>query len=193
VPPPTVPIPTPSAPPAATQALPPASTIRPPDVVVTRTAAFGGSGGAPFDDADDNVERLPISAIEIVENLNPADQTQRIIGSLRVRWGNMFGPKRGGMGPYAQTPHLVQFAAGEKISRIDVNWMSYNFPTSNNRPPQWVAGLAIRTDARVYQFGNMKFGPVNQCLLAHGETLLGFFGHAGSYIDQVGCVIGKTK
>lgn len=161
--------------------------------VITRSAPFGGNGGAPFDDTNENPEHLPISALKIVENLSPGDTTQRIIGSLQAQWGDQVGPLHGGKGPFAQPAQLVKFATDEKIGRVDVNWRSYQYPTSDNTPPQWIAGLAIWTDSRVYTFGEMTSGTTNQCILAYGEILLGFFGRSGSYIDQIGCIIGKAK
>jgi Jacalin-like lectin domain len=163
------------------------------EFTIEKSGPFGGSGGAAFDDTDENTNHLPISALKIIQNLNPGDTTQRIIGGLQVQWGDKDGPLHGGRGPYAQPAELIQFAKDEKIGRIDVNWMSYHFPTSDNAPPQWVAGLAIWTDVRVYTFGNMTSGTTNQCILAYGETLLGFFGRSGSYIDQIGCIKGKAK
>jgi hypothetical protein len=177
-------------PPATTPSLPPISL---PAFVIKRSAGFGGDGGSPFDDTDENPNHLQISAVRVIENLNPADTTQPIIGGLQVRWGDRFGSRHGGKGPYKQPLEMIAFGTGEKIGRVDVNWMSYNYPTSNNKPPQWVAGLAIWTDSRVYKFGNMTFGPTDKCILQYGEILLGFFGRSGSYIDQVGCVIGKRK
>jgi hypothetical protein len=171
--------------PAAPAAAPPAPR---PAFVIRRTEAFGGTGGAAFDDIEENPDHLPVTGIRIVENLNPADTKQRIIGGLQVRWGDKFGPMHGGKGPYAQPPQLVEFAPREKIGRVDVNWMTYRFPTSNNVPPQWVAGLVIGTDTRFYSFGDVSFGPSNQCLLGYGEVLLGFLGRSGSYIDALGCV-----
>jgi hypothetical protein len=158
---------------------------------IRRGPAFGANGGSAFDDADENPERRQISSLTIVVNLNPGDQSQRIIGSLQTRWGDKSGPLHGGKGPYAQPAQVVQLRSDERIGRVDVNWMSYHYPTPN--PPQWVAGLAIWTDVSVYNFGDMSFGPTDQCVLAHGETLIGFFGRSGSYIDQIGCIIGKSK
>jgi TIR domain len=185
-----------AAPPVAVPAAPPvlqSVSVPSAEFVIRKSAAFGGTGGSPFDDTDENANHLPISALKVVENLNPADTNQRIIGSLQVQWGDKFGPSHGGKGPYAQPADLIEFAKDEKIGRVDVNWMPYHFSTSNNAPPQWIAGLAIWTDSRVYNFGNMTFGPTNQCILAYGEILLGFFGRSGSYIDQIGCIIGKAK
>jgi hypothetical protein len=184
--------PVPSAAPAAPLTFQPVS-LPHAEFMVRRSVAFGGSGGSPFDDATENANHLPISAIRVVENLNPADKTQRIIGSLQIRWGDKYGQLHGGKGPYAQPAELIEFATNEKIGRIDVNWMSYRFPTSNNAPPQWIAGLAVWTDAKVYHFGDWTFGPTNKCILEYGDLLLGFFGRSGSYIDQIGCVIGKAK
>jgi hypothetical protein len=161
------------------------------EFTIEKSGPFGGPGGAAFDDTDENANHLPISALKVIENLNPGDTTQRIIGGLQVQWGDKFGPLHGGRGPYAQPAALIQFAKDEKIGRVEVNWMSYRFPTSP--APQWVAGLKIWTDSRVYTFGNMTSGTINQCILAYGETLLGFFGRSGSYIDQVGCIKGKAK
>jgi hypothetical protein len=191
---PVAPTPLAPAPAAPAPAAPTGTASAPnPEFTIRRTAAFGGSGGAAFDDTSENRGRLPISAIRVVENLNPADTKQRILGSLQVRWGEQFGVVHGGKGPNAQPAQFVEFSPDEKVGRVDVNWMPYHFPTSNNVPPQWVAGLAIWTDSRVYSFGDMTFGPSNQCTLAYGEILLGFYGRSGSFIDQIGCVIGTPK
>jgi hypothetical protein len=132
-----------------------------------------------------------VSSIAIVVDRNPQDATQPIIGGLRLKWGNLIGPLHGGTGPYAQPAMVVEFERNEKIGRVDVNSMSYHYEPGP--PPLWIAGLAIWTDLRVYKFGDMTFGPTNQCILDYGEVLLGFFGRSGRYIDQVGCVIGKPK
>jgi hypothetical protein len=163
-----------------------------PKFAVTRTAGFGGNGGAAFDDLEANADVLPVSAVTVGVNLNPADQSQRIIGALQIQWGGKTGPMHGGMGPLAQPVSMLNLA-NEKIGRVDINWGPYHFPTSDNKPPQWVAGLQIWTDVRVYAFGDVKLGHTSQCILADKEVLLGFFGRSGSYIDQLGCIIGKPK
>jgi hypothetical protein len=180
-PPPAVPEPAPQ---------PPSAPAR--EFVITKSAAFGGNGGAAFDDTDWNANHLPISALNIVGDLNPADTTQRIIGGLQVQWGDKLGPLHGGKGPLAQPGTVVRLAKDEKIGRVDVSSAHYHYPTANE-PPQWIAGLEIWTDVRVYTFGDMKLGLTNQCVLAYGEILLGFFGRSGSYIDQIGCITGKAK
>jgi hypothetical protein len=182
----------PTAPPWASENQPPVLSARP-GMAIKRTAAFGGSGGFSFDDASDNVHGLPISAIRVVENFNPGNTAQRIIGSIQLRWGSQAGVIRGGRGPNPQPAKTVEFAPDERIGRVDINWMSYEFPTDNNVKPVWVAGLAIWTDRRVYSFGNMTFGPTDQCILGTGDVLLGFHGRAGSYIDQIGCVVETRK
>jgi hypothetical protein len=164
-----------------------------PDMVLRRTAAFGGSGGFSFDDASENPRGLPISAIRVVENFNPANAAQRIIGSIQFRWGSQAGAVHGGRGPNPQPAKTVEFAPDERIGRVDINWMPYEFPTDNNVKPIWIAGLSIWTDKRVYSFGNTTFGPTDQCLLGVGDVLLGFHGRSGSYIDQIGCVVGTRK
>ena len=180
-PPPTVPEPAPQPPSAPA-----------PEFMITKSAAFGGSGGAAFDDTDWNANHLPISVLNIVGDLNPADTTQRIIGGLQVQWGDKVGPLHGGKGPLAQPGTVVRFGKDEKIGRVDVSSARYHYPTANV-PAQWIAGLEIWTDVRVYTFGDMKLGLTNQCVLAYGEILLGFFGRSGSYIDQIGCIMGKAK
>ncbi len=97
----------------------------------------------------------------------------------------------GNKGPLAQPATVVKFDRDEKIGRVDVNSRSFHYPA--DPPPQWIAGLQIWTDTRVYTFGDMASGPTDQCVLAYGEVLLGFFGRSGSYIDQIGCIIGKAK
>lgn len=164
-----------------------------PQLFIMRSAGFGGNGGVAFDELDFNVARSPVSMLSVGINLNPADQSQRVVGSLQVYWGGNFGPLHGGKGPLAQPATQVSFASGEKIGRVDINWGPYHYPTSDNAPPQWVAGLQIWTDIRVYAFGDMKLGYTSQCVLANKEVLLGFFGRAGSYIDQLGCIIGKYE
>jgi TIR domain-containing protein/jacalin-like lectin domain-containing protein len=163
-----------------------------PGFVIRRSAAFGGDGGAGFDDLSWNTNQLQISGLNIMVNLNPADTAQRIIGGLQEQWGDQSGPLHGGKGPFAQPATVIRFDPDEKIGRVDVNTRSYHFPGANP-PPQWIAGLKVWTDTRVYTFGDMTFGPTNQCILAAGEVLLGFFGRSGSYIDQIGCIIGAAK
>lgn len=186
-------VPAPQAPQWASDAQPPPALSARPGMAVRRTAAFGGSGGFSFDDASDNVKGLPISAIRVVENFNPGNTAQRIIGSIQLRWGSQASVIHGGRGPNPQPAKTVEFAPDERIGRVDINWMPYDFPTDNNVKPVWIAGLAIWTDRRVYSFGNMTFGPTDQCLLGTGDVLLGFHGRAGSYIDQIGCVVETRK
>jgi hypothetical protein len=162
------------------------------EFVIAKSAPFGGNGGSAFDDTDWNANRLPISALNIIVNLNPADNTERIIGGVQAQWADKIGPLHGGKGPFAQPATVARFDKDEKIGRVDINTKTYHFPTTNE-PPKWIAGLAIWTDARVYSFGDMTFGPTHQCILAYGEILLGFFGRSGSYIDQIGCITGKPK
>lgn len=54
----------------------------PPTMVITKSGPFGGNGGAAFDDADWNDNRVQISALSVIVNLNPGDNAQRIIGGL---------------------------------------------------------------------------------------------------------------
>ncbi len=162
-------------------------------IVVTKTAAFGGSGGVGFDDLDANQERLPVSAFTIIVNLNPQATTQRVIGGVQAQWGAKIGPLHGGQGPYAQPATVIKFADGEKIGRVDVSSGNYTYKTSDNVPPQWVSGIQIWTNQRVYAVGDPTFGHVSQCILAENEALLGFFGRSGSFIDQIGCIVGKHR
>jgi hypothetical protein len=185
------PTPKPASPPAPISApIPPPATA--PAITIKKSAAFGGSGGAAFDDTDSNTDRAQVSAISVIINPNPGDGSQLVLGGFRVQWGDRSGAAHGGKGPLPQPVASAQFAPDEKIGRVDVNWRSYHFPNVNP-PPQWISGLAIWTDVRVYKFGDMSFGPVSQCVLDYGERLLGFFGRSGSYIDQIGCIIGKPK
>lgn len=179
-PPPTIPEPTPRPAPV------PVSPME-----IRKSAAFGGNGGVAFDDTDWNENRQQISALAVIVNLNTGDTAQRIIGGLQAQWGDKIGPAHGGKGPLAQPSIVIKFDNGEKIGRVDVNSKSYHYPATP--PPLWIAGLQIWTDTRVYTFGDVTPGPTDQCVLAYGEILLGFFGRSGSYIDQLGCVIGKAK
>jgi TIR domain/Jacalin-like lectin domain len=167
-------------------------------LTIRRTQPFGGDGGAAFDDSDSNPAHLPLSALSIIVNLNPADTTQRIIGGLQAQWAGRIGLLHGAKGPFAQPAMAVKFDNNEKIGKVIVNAVSYHFPAAV--PPTWIAGLEIWTDVRVYTLGDMTLAPAkqtagvpSQCLLDYGETLLGFFGRSGSYIDQIGCIIGKPK
>ena len=171
----------------------PPAPSRVPPLTVTRTAAFGGDGGVAFDELETNENYLPVSSVSILVNLNPADQTQRVIGGIQVKWNDKTGPVHGGKGPLPQPVTGAVFAPNEKIGRVDINWGPYHYPTTDNVPPQWVAGLQIWTDQRVYAFGDVKLGHTDRCLLADKEILLGFFGRAGSFIDQLGCIIGRPK
>jgi hypothetical protein len=159
---------------------------------IRRSDAFGGDGGAGFDDLDWNEKRAPISVLTIVVNHNIQDQSQLIIGGLQEQWGIKTGPIHGAKGPLAEPAKVVNFGQHEKIGRVEVNTMSYHWPPPAT-PPQWITGLKVWTDTDVYTFGDMTFGPTNQCILAYNEIFLGFFERSGSHIDQIGCIIGKTK
>jgi hypothetical protein len=156
-----------------------------------KSTSVGGNGGMPFDDAGDNPNRLPITGIKIVVNLNPADHRQRVIGALQLEWGGTDGPMHGGRGPLAQPASPVQLAPGEMIRKVAINSMTFNFPA--NPPPVWVTGVRITTNKTSYTFGNMSFGPSTECVVPEGRVLVGFFGRSGSYIDQLGCVIGDAN
>jgi len=170
---------------------PPPPPVPAPTMAITKSGPFGGNGGAAFDDTDWNENRVQISALGVIVNLNTGDTTQRIIGGLQTQWGEKIGPAHGGKGPLAQPATVIKFDKDERIGRVDVYSRSYHYPS--DPPPLWIAGLEIWTDTRVYSFGDKTAGPTNQCVLAYGEVLLGFFGRSGSYIDQIGCIIGKAK
>lgn len=161
-------------------------------VVIVKSAAFGGSGGDPFDDSAANPNHLPVVGINIVVSKNPANTTQVVIGSLQVQWADRLGPLHGGKGPLAQPSAPVRFGKTERIVKIEINTMFYNFPGLPEQP-QWIAGLRILTNINTYSFGDMSFGPTHQWVLPEGETLLGFHGRAGSYLDQIGCLFAKPK
>jgi hypothetical protein len=166
--------------------------LQTPEFAITKSAAFGGNGGSAFDDTDWDAGHAQISGLNVVVNLNPADNSERIIGAVQTLWGDKTGPLHGGKGPFAQPASFVRFDTNEKIGRVDINTKKYHYPAAPE-PPQWIAGLAIWTDTRVYSFGDMTSGSTNQCILGYGETFLGFFGRSGSYIDQIGCITGKPK
>jgi hypothetical protein len=162
-----------------------------PVMVITRTEAFGGTGGAAFDDLEESVDPAPISSLRVIVAHNPQDTTQVIIGGLQVTWGRTVGLLHGGTGAFSEPAGVVEFGKGEKIGRVDINSTPYHYQSTP--PPQWIAGLKIWSDSRVYEFGDVSVGVTKQCLLTYGETLLGFFGRSGRYIDQLGCIIGKPK
>jgi TIR domain/Jacalin-like lectin domain len=162
-------------------------------IVITKTAGFGGSGGVGFDDLDSNQRRLPVSALAIIVNLNPQQTTQRVIGGVQTQWGAQVGPLHGGLGPNAQPATAIKFADGEKIGRVDVSSGNYTYKTSDNVQPHWVSGIQIWTNQRVYAVGDPTFGHTSQCILAQDEFLVGFFGRSGSFIDQIGCIVGKHR
>lgn len=162
-----------------------------PTYVLARSAAFGGNGGAAFDDAPSNASYRPITAISVVVAVNSQNRTQQVLRNLQVEWGDKIGPMNGGKNP--PPAQRTQLASDEKIGRIDVKWRSYDFATSDHVAPQWVSGLAIWTNTRVLTFGDVTPASTGQCILAYGEILLGFFGRNGEVIDQIGCVIAKPK
>jgi hypothetical protein len=161
-------------------------------VEIRKGKAVGGTGGDPFDDTAANPNGLPIIGLNIVTNRNPADTNQVIIGTLQAQWSDGYGPLHGGKGPLAQPSSPIRFADSERIVRAEVKAMFYNFPNVP-APPHWIAGLQIVTTAKTYTFGDMTGGPTMRCIPAAGESLIGFFGRSGSYIDQVGCVFGRPK
>jgi TIR domain len=163
--------------------------------IVTRGAAFGGVGGDPFDDTKSKLyNHRPISGFNIIVSLSPYDHTQQIIGSVQLLWDDTPGPLDGKAATLPQPVQQVRFQENQKIVRVDVHWGTYHWPANTPEPaPQWVAGLSIWTNIGNYDYGDTSFGSTGQCVLQYGDTLLGFYGRAGSYIDQLGCVIGTTK
>jgi Jacalin-like lectin domain/TIR domain len=176
-----VPAPSPAAP-----ATPP-----PPKPAIRRSAAFGGSGGNPFDEADANPHNLPVSGILINVSRNPGNASQQVISWLQVQWGESAGPAHGQWAPDPSTKP-TRFAKNEKVTRVDVNSMFYNFSNVATQP-HWIAGLRIFTSTNMYSFGDMTYGPTGQCLVADGESLIGFFGRSGGYVDQLGCIFAKAN
>jgi hypothetical protein len=162
-----------------------------PEFVIRRSAAFGGNGGDPFDEADSNPNHLPVSGILINVNRNPSNTSQQVISWLQVQWGQSWGPSHGQWAPDSSTVP-TKFAKNEKITRIDVNSMFYNFRNLAAQP-HWIAGLRVFTSTNTYSFGDMTYGPTNQCLFSDGEILVGFFGRSGGYVDQLGCIFAKAK
>jgi hypothetical protein len=114
-----------------------------------------------------------------------------IIGTLQVQWSGLDGPTHGGRGPLAQPSSPVQFAPSEAIRKVAINSLTFNYPASP--PPIWVTGLRIFTNKSSYAFGNMSFGPTTECVVPESKVLIGFFGRPGSYIDQLGCLVGDAK
>jgi TIR domain len=54
-----------------------------PTMAITKSGPFGGNGGAAFDDTDWNENRVQMSALGVIVNLNTGDTAQRIIGGLQ--------------------------------------------------------------------------------------------------------------
>jgi hypothetical protein len=181
-------LPTPSPPVAAPG---PDKTYSPQSANIVKSASVGGTGGDIFDDTSANPNHLPITGFRIVVNLNPADHRQVIIGTLQVQWSGLDGPTHGGRGPLAQASSPVQFAPSEAIRKVAINSLTFNYPASP--PPIWVTGLRIFTNKSSYAFGNMSFGPTTECVVPESKVLIGFFGRSGSYIDQLGCLVGDAK
>jgi uncharacterized caspase-like protein len=158
---------------------------------IVRSAAVGGQGGDPFDDAEANFDSRPISGLRIVLNQNPADASQHIIGAIQMQWDGNAGPLHGGRGPMATPKPPLQFAPGEVITKVAINAMAFNFPATPR--PVWVAGLRIVTNKSAYTFGNMSSGQISECSITPGQSLVGFYGRSGSYIDRLGCIVASTK
>ena len=174
------------APTAAAPAAPPA-----PRFAIRRSAAFGGSGGNPFDEADANPQNLPVSGILVNVSRNPGNASQQVVSWLQVQWGESAGPAHG---QWAPDPSIkpTRFAKSEKVTRVDMNSMFYNFSNVATQP-HWIAGLRIFTNTNMYSFGDMTYGPTGQCLVADGENFVGFFGRSGGYVDQLGCIFAKAN
>jgi hypothetical protein len=143
-----------------------------------------------FDDTAANPGRLPVSRIDIGVTLNPANNSQRLIGRLQTQWGDTFGPLHGG-GPRQVETKPAEFSGDETIKSIIILHMKYTW-ARNETPPHWVSGLQIHTNKGFYNFGHTS-GAGEACTVASGETLVGFFGRAGSYIDQLGCIFARAK
>jgi TIR domain/Jacalin-like lectin domain len=161
-----------------------------PDYAIRRSGSFGGPGGSPFDDLSANPRHLPMSALYITVTQNPGNRNEKLIGRLQAQWGDTLAPLHGG-GP-SDVPALpAQFTKDERIDRIFVFHMNFSW-ARNEVPPVWIAGLQVHTNKGFYNFGYTD-GPSDVCAIASGETIIGFFGRSGSYLDQLGCIFGKPK
>jgi TIR domain/Jacalin-like lectin domain len=205
-PPPQVPLAIPANPPAApspangtasatlpASPTPPASPSAPAadsDFAIRRSGSFGGPGGSPFDDLSANPRHLPMSALYVTVTQNPGNRNEKLIGRLQAQWGDTLGPLHGG-GPSDVQTSPARFTKDETIDRIFVFHMNFTW-ARNEVPPMWISGLQVHTNKGFYNFGNTD-GPSDVCVIAAGETIIGFFGHSGSYLDQLGCIFGKPK
>ena len=167
----------------------PAPTVPPP--TIRKSASYGGTGGSPFDDIDGNPAHLPIANIYVGVTANPANRAQPVIGNFQVRWRNNQLSMPHGTWPDEAHSAPIVVAYDEMIIRMDINDMDFDWPEVIK--PHWVAGLRIYTSKSIYSFGAMKAGPMSSCIASEGESIIAFFGRAGSYIDRIGCVFAKLR
>lgn len=52
------------------------------------SAAFGGIGGDPFEDANANPMQRPITGLNVNVTRNPANRNQLVVGMLQAQWGS---------------------------------------------------------------------------------------------------------
>jgi hypothetical protein len=160
-----------------------------PDYVLRKSAPAGGKGGGEaFDEQYANLQHAPITGLNISVTRSVADRSQLLIGRLQVRWGDVIGPLHGG-GP-ADVPTIpLKFEQGETIRRIVIFHKRFSWPDPGHAPV-WISGLQVRTTKGAYTFGHAD-GIAVECTPANGEQIVGFFGRAGSYLDQLGCLFSK--
>ena len=155
------------------------------DFVIRKSAAGGGKGGEAFDDQYVNLQHDPITGFNVTVTRSVADRNQMLIGRFQVLWGDTPGPIHGG-GPADVPTSPVKFDKGETIRRVVIFHKRFTWPNPDSAPV-WVSGLQVRTSKGVYTFGHAD-GTAIECVPVSGEQIIGFFGRAGSYIDQLGCL-----
>ncbi|MEZ5842572.1 MAG: jacalin-like lectin [Hyphomicrobiaceae bacterium] len=160
----------------------------PPKVVIRRGKPVGGAtGGNAFDDADSNESLAAVTRLEVGVNRSIANGSELIIGGVQAVFGDVAGPRHGFGGPNPVTTQPLILAPGEVIRSLTMFARRYTWGVPQDAPV-WVSGLQIRTSRRSVSFGD-RVGTKIVCEISAGERLVGFHGRAGSYVDQLGCLV----
>ena len=163
--------------------------------LITKSAAFGGDGGAAFDDTDWNARSSADFGARHCRRPRtrptPASASSAAGQCRSGRQSRAAARRQGASRPTGDGGQVR--GRTKKIGRVDASSARYRCPTANE-PPRWIAGLEDLDGRQSLHVRGHETGPEpNQCVLAYGEILLGFFGRSGSYIDQIGCIMGKAK
>ena len=84
----------------------------------------------------------------------------------------------------------AHFDKDERITKVRIFRRDYTW--ARNETPHGIAGMQVHTNKGFYNFRDTG-SHTDECSPLAGEQVIGFYGHAGSYLDRLGCLFGKVQ